>query len=178
MASSVEQPCYTLISGTEDEELMSEQEMRTAFEKGNLDQKANALKACVKGMLRGEKYPMLLMHIIRFILPMKDHIIKKLLLLYFEIVPKTAEGKLLPQMILVCDAYRKVRISVDRTIIELTQIYNALIFLCSSDCVCRHRHASHVAAIPGITEKIYMGTVCYGRWALTVIGNTLYIFIY
>jgi coatomer subunit beta len=108
MAAAADLPCYTLISGAEDEELMSEQDMKNAFEKGNLDQKVLGLKHCIKGMLKGEKYPMLLMFIIRFLLPMKDHIIKKLLLIYFEIVPKTAEGKLLPQMILVCDAYRKV----------------------------------------------------------------------
>lgn len=123
MALLVEQPCFTLISGPEDEELMSEQEMKTAFEKGSLEQKVNALKCCIKGMLRGEKYPVLLMFIIRFILPMKDHIIKKLLLLYFEIVPKTSEGKLLPQMILVCDAYRKacgvVSLAASPTAIEL-----------------------------------------------------------
>lgn len=48
------------------------------------------------------------MTIIRFILPLQNHTIKKLLLIYWEIVPKTsADGKLLQEMILVCDAYRK-----------------------------------------------------------------------
>jgi coatomer subunit beta len=38
----------------------------------------------------------------------QDHVIKKLLLVYWEIVPKTSpDGKLLHEMILVCDAYRK-----------------------------------------------------------------------
>ena len=38
-----------------------------------------------------------------------DKVLKKLLLIYWEIVPKTnAEGKLLSELILVCDAYRKV----------------------------------------------------------------------
>lgn len=38
----------------------------------------------------------------------QDHTIKKLLLLFWELVPKTtADGKLLQEMILVCDAYRK-----------------------------------------------------------------------
>jgi hypothetical protein len=36
--------------------------------------------------------------------------IKKLLQIYWEIVPKTSpDGKLLHEMILVCDAYRKVK---------------------------------------------------------------------
>ncbi|KAI8439873.1 hypothetical protein MSG28_001341 [Choristoneura fumiferana] len=48
------------------------------------------------------------MVIIRFVLPLHDHTIKKLLLIFWEIVPKTtADGKLMQEMILVCDAYRK-----------------------------------------------------------------------
>jgi coatomer subunit beta len=47
--------------------------------------------------------------IIRFVMPIDDRILKKLLLSYWEVVPKTnAEGKLLHELILVCDAYRKV----------------------------------------------------------------------
>lgn len=61
-------------------------------------------------ILNGEKLPGLLMTIIRFVLPLQDHTIKKLLLVFWEIVPKTTpDGKLLQEMILVCDAYRKVR---------------------------------------------------------------------
>eukprot|EP01134_Creolimax_fragrantissima_P005786 CFRG5786T1 len=101
-------PCYTLVSGNGDDENVPEADLRLAFEKGSVSDKVNALQQCVRGMLRGEKYPTLLMQLIRFILPMKEHAIKKMLLLYFEIVPKLGpEGKLLPQMILVCDAYRK-----------------------------------------------------------------------
>jgi coatomer subunit beta len=59
-------------------------------------------------MLNGERLPSLLMTIIRFVLPLQNHTIKKLLLIYWEIVPKmSADGKLLQEMILVCDAYRK-----------------------------------------------------------------------
>lgn len=61
----------------------------------------------------GERLPGLLMIIIRFVLPLHDHTIKKLLLIFWEIVPKTtADGKLLQEMILVCDAYRKVNIKI------------------------------------------------------------------
>lgn len=39
---------------------------------------------------------------------LKDHQMKKLLLIFWEIVPKTTpDGKLLHEMILVCDAYRR-----------------------------------------------------------------------
>ena len=44
----------------------------------------------------------------RFVLPSQDHMIKKMLLIFWEIVPKTyPDGKLMQEMILVCDAYRK-----------------------------------------------------------------------
>lgn len=49
------------------------------------------------------------MTIIKYLLPSDDHTIKKLLLIFWEIWPKTdQDGKLRPEMILVCDAYRKV----------------------------------------------------------------------
>ena len=60
-------------------------------------------------ILNGERLPNLLMTIIRFTLPSNDHAIKKLLLIVWEVWPKTTpDGKLLHEMILVCDAYRKV----------------------------------------------------------------------
>ena len=43
----------------------------------------------------------------RFCITMDDHEIKKLLMLYWEIVPKySCDGKLMPEMILVCNALR------------------------------------------------------------------------
>lgn len=43
----------------------------------------------------------------RFCITQEDHMIKKLLMLYWEIVPKySADSKLLPEMILVCNALR------------------------------------------------------------------------
>merc|ERR1719466_349013 len=58
--------------------------------------------------LNGEKLPGLLMPIIKFLLPNDNHMIKKLLLVFWEIWPTTdSEGKLDPRMILVCDADRK-----------------------------------------------------------------------
>jgi len=62
-------------------------------------------------MLNGEKMQSLLMTVIRFVMPVQDHTIKKMLLVFWEVVPKyTADGKMLHEMILVCDAYRKVYI--------------------------------------------------------------------
>lgn len=69
--------------------------------------KAEALKKVIQMMLNGERFPSILMIIIRFVMPVADHTIKKLLLIFWEIVPKnTPDGKLMQEMILVCDAYR------------------------------------------------------------------------
>lgn len=77
-------------------------------EKGEPNVKIDTLKKVIQLILNGEKLPGLLMTIIRFVMPVQNHTIKKLLLIYWEIVPKTSpDGKLLQEMILVCDAYRK-----------------------------------------------------------------------
>ena len=79
------------------------------LEHGTIPLKVATLKKVIQLILQGEKYPGLLMTIIRFLLPTNDHTLKKLLLIFWEIVPKTTgDGKLLQEMILVCDAYRKV----------------------------------------------------------------------
>ena len=126
-----EQACYTLLTIPDDgeppTELSLKQDFRKGYnrqwyyhfetlallysEKGNAQVKIKALKATIQMILAGEKLPSLLMPIIQYALPMDDHMLKKLLLIYFEIVPKTQpDGKLLHEMILVCDAYRRVRI--------------------------------------------------------------------
>jgi len=51
--------------------------------------------------------PKMLMVVIRFIVPSDDHKLKKLLLIYWEVIDKTGpDGKLLPEMILVCNNLR------------------------------------------------------------------------
>lgn len=78
-------------------------------EKGDTKAKVSALKKLIYMILNGEKFPPnMLMFVIRYLLPSNDHQIKKLLLIFWEIVPKRGpDGKLLHEMILVCDAYRK-----------------------------------------------------------------------
>ncbi|XP_060800614.1 coatomer subunit beta [Amyelois transitella] len=106
--ASVEQPCYTLINFPTDAEPYNEMQLKLDLEKGDTKKKIEALKKTISIILSGEKIPGLLMIIIRFVLPLQDHTIKKLLLIFWEIVPKTtADGKLMQEMILVCDAYRK-----------------------------------------------------------------------
>ncbi|CAK1551519.1 unnamed protein product [Leptosia nina] len=106
--AGVEQPCYTLINFPTDTEPYNEMQLKIDLEKGDVKKKIEALKKTIGIILSGEKIPGLLMIIIRFVLPLQDHTIKKLLLIFWEIVPKTTpDGKLLQEMILVCDAYRK-----------------------------------------------------------------------
>ncbi|XP_076681519.1 coatomer subunit beta [Andrena cerasifolii] len=108
MSTVVEQPCYTLINIPSDSEPLNELQLKQDLEKGDVHTKIEALKKTIHTILSGERLPGLLMTIIRFVLPLQDHTIKKLLLIFWEIVPKTSpDGKLLQEMILVCDAYRK-----------------------------------------------------------------------
>ncbi|KAH1012879.1 coatomer subunit beta [Dendroctonus ponderosae] len=106
---SVEQPCYTLINVSSDTEPCNEMHLKSDLEKGDTQQKVEALKKIIRMILAGERLPAgFLMMIIRYVLPLPDHTAKKLLLIFWEIVPKTTpDGKLLQEMILVCDAYRK-----------------------------------------------------------------------
>lgn len=110
MAGAVDQPCYTLINvlPTDNEQPLNEQQLKQDLEKGDINAKIEALEKAIRCILAGERVPGILMPTIRFILPLNDHRIKKLLLIFWEIVPKTTpDGKLLQEMILVCDAYRK-----------------------------------------------------------------------
>jgi coatomer subunit beta len=108
MSSVVDQACYTLINIPTDSEPLNELQLKQDLEKGDVNVKIEALKKTINMILSGERLPGLLMIIIRFVLPLQDHTIKKLLLIFWEIVPKTtSDGKLLQEMILVCDAYRK-----------------------------------------------------------------------
>ena len=79
------------------------------IEKGDTHTKTEALKKLIQIILNGDRMPSLLMTVIRFVMPTQDHTIKKLLLVFWEVVPKyKSDGKLIQEMILVCDAYRKV----------------------------------------------------------------------
>jgi len=104
-----EQACYTLINSPSDSEPPNEMQIRQDLEKGDSRTKVEALKKVIQLILNGEKMsPMLLMVVIRFVMPSQDHMIKKLLLIFWEVTPKyTPDGKLMQEMILVCDAYRK-----------------------------------------------------------------------
>jgi len=75
--------------------------MEPTFNKQMLSKKVILL------LMNGEQLPGIMMTIIRFVMPSKDHLVKKLTLLYWEVAEKFGpDGKLLPEMILVCNFLR------------------------------------------------------------------------
>ncbi|XAR67766.1 hypothetical protein NMG60_11002659 [Bertholletia excelsa] len=78
-------------------------EIKEALEGNDVPAKVDALKKAIMLLLNGETIPQLFITIIRYVLPSEDHTIQKLLLLYFEIIEKTdSRGKVLHEMILIC----------------------------------------------------------------------------
>ncbi|XP_031625408.1 coatomer subunit beta [Contarinia nasturtii] len=103
-----ESQCYTIINTPELSDVFNEMKIKKDLEQGDENVQIDTLKKVIKLLLNGERLPGLLMTIIRFVMPSQNHTIKKLLLIFWEIVPKTTpDGKLMQEMILVCDAYRK-----------------------------------------------------------------------
>jgi coatomer subunit beta len=98
-----DKPCTLLVHsiGLEPPQI---QQLKNQFENGTDNEKIETLKKVILLVLNGEALPQLIMHVIRFVMPTKNHTIKKLLLIYWEIVnKKSADGKLLHEMILVCN---------------------------------------------------------------------------
>ncbi|GMH14164.1 hypothetical protein Nepgr_016005 [Nepenthes gracilis] len=82
-------------------------EIKEALEGNDVQAKIDAMKKAVMLLLNGETIPQLFITIVRYVLPSEDHTIQKLLLLYLEIIEKTdPKGKVLPEMILICQNLR------------------------------------------------------------------------
>lgn len=83
-------------------------EFKTLLEKGKDEAKVDAMKRILVAMLNGDPMPDLLMHIIRFVMPLRSKQLKKLLYFYWEVCPKYDDhGKMRQEMILVCNAIQK-----------------------------------------------------------------------
>jgi len=112
---------FTLSSDVTAGGLPSEQEIKNDLESNDNNVKKHALKAAIMAMLGGEAMPRILMQVIRFCINSDDKPLKKLCMLYWEVVPKYQEPtsdellaaaatntqvvrKMLPEMILVCNA--------------------------------------------------------------------------
>ena len=84
----------------------NEGEIREQLESNDVAEKISGLKTLISLQLQSEQMPRLLMTVIRFVVPSEDHKLKKLLLIYWEVVDKTGpDGQLLPEMILVWCAH-------------------------------------------------------------------------
>ncbi|KAK1386785.1 Coatomer subunit beta [Heracleum sosnowskyi] len=82
-------------------------EIKEALEGNDVEAKVDAMKKAIMLLLNGETLPQLFITIVRYVLPSEDHTVQKLLLLYLEIIEKTdTKGRVLPEMILICQNLR------------------------------------------------------------------------
>ncbi|KAL7568445.1 hypothetical protein ACA910_012158 [Epithemia clementina (nom. ined.)] len=112
---------FTLASDVTAGGLPSEEDIARDLESKDTFVKKHALKAAIMAMLGGEAMPRILMQVIRFCINSDDKQLKKLCMLYWEVVPKYQEPsseallaaasggppvvrKMLPEMLLVCNA--------------------------------------------------------------------------
>ncbi|KAL5727252.1 hypothetical protein ACHQM5_000469 [Ranunculus cassubicifolius] len=102
-------------------------EIKEALEGNDIPSKVDAMKKAIMLLLNGENLPhQIFITIVRYVLPSEDHTIQKLLLLYLEIIEKTdSKGKVLPEMILICQNLRNNLIHPNEYIRGIT-----LRFLC------------------------------------------------
>jgi len=105
MTSNIDKNCTFLVAT--DRQQVTQDDICKDLESGDNDVKIKGLKNAISALLAGDNMPRLLMTVIRFCINCEDKTVKKLLMLYWEIVPKYApDGKLQPEMILVCNALR------------------------------------------------------------------------
>ncbi|TYI80143.1 hypothetical protein E1A91_D05G069300v1 [Gossypium mustelinum] len=82
-------------------------EIKEALEGNDVPAKIDAMKKAIMLLLNGETLPQLFITIVRYVLPSEDHTVQNLLLLYLEIIEKTdTKGRVLPEMILICQNLR------------------------------------------------------------------------
>ncbi|KAG5506500.1 hypothetical protein JKF63_06003 [Porcisia hertigi] len=105
--SSQEESSTLLIGVCKAASAMSSKEIKDALEKGSTTARSNALMAIIRLHVNGEPQNHLIMSVIRYITPIDDHLIKKLVLYFWEVVDKRdADGNLLSVIILICSFLR------------------------------------------------------------------------
>eukprot|EP01032_Pedospumella_encystans_P021140 gene21140-23995_t len=106
MSSPLDKNC-TFLVGNRNTGILSQDDICKDLENADVEYKVRGIKNAIMALLNNENMPRVLITVIRFCITQDDHQIKKLLMLYWEVVPKTsADGKLLPEMILVCNTIR------------------------------------------------------------------------
>ncbi|KEG06517.1 putative coatomer beta subunit [Trypanosoma grayi] len=105
--NSDQEVACTLLVGF-DGNFMNSKDLKLALEKGDMDARADALETMIRLHLNGEPQNHMIMSVIKYITPLEDHHIKKLVLYFWEVVDKTdKDGKLLSEMILICSFLRE-----------------------------------------------------------------------
>ncbi|CAM9527568.1 unnamed protein product, partial [Ectocarpus sp. 4 AP-2014] len=102
-----EQHC-TILFNSDGLQSMQQDDIIKNLEQPNISGKVTGIKQAILLLLSGETMPRrLLMSVIKGCLKDDNKELKKLVMMYWEVVKKyDAEGKLLPEMILVCNALR------------------------------------------------------------------------
>jgi coatomer subunit beta len=105
MSSALERQCTLLIH--RDTAQDDTETLKASLEASDIDVKTDALKRLIVCHLNGDPIPGMLMMVIRYILPHEDTHLRKMGLLFLEVCDKHGpDGKLLPEMILVCNMVR------------------------------------------------------------------------
>ncbi|ORC88944.1 putative coatomer beta subunit [Trypanosoma theileri] len=106
LKSNQETAC-TLLVGYDGSNVNST-DLKMALEKGDTNARAEALETMIRLHVNGEPQNHMIMSVIKYITPLEDHLIKKLVLYFWEVVEKTdRNGKLLSEMILICSFLRE-----------------------------------------------------------------------
>jgi len=104
--AALERQC-TLLVHQDDAKAAEPNEVTEKLQHGSVEDKMMALKKIILLHLNGQSIPGMLMKVIQFVLPHEDTHLRKMGLYYLETVDKhDASGKLLPEMILVCNMIR------------------------------------------------------------------------
>jgi coatomer subunit beta len=112
----MEGPC-TLLIHSDQSQPPSVADLKSQLQSGTLEQRLAAMKQTIQLTVNGDALAGISMTIFQFIMPLKDHVLKKLVLLYLEVCDKTTrDGKLLPEMILVWYATTSLPIPTGRSI--------------------------------------------------------------
>lgn len=83
-------------------------DLQKLLEKGTLDQKIDAMKTLILMILQDENFPRMIMTVVQHVMRVESHEMKKLSLLYWEIVEKTKpDGSIKDEMVMLCNALRK-----------------------------------------------------------------------
>ena len=103
----MEKPCTLLVHFDKGSPAMAN-EIKAELESGDGPAKADAMRRAISLLLNGEPLPHLFITVVRYVQSCDDHAVQKLLLLYLETVDKrdAATGKVLPEMILICQNLR------------------------------------------------------------------------